>query len=139
MDKGSTWRWVIACAFAVVSGCATPPREPWVSLAVHATGDGQSRATPVRFGAVRGGPLVFVLAELAWLDAHGYTRVEGGEATGVFVPGPRPRFLHAWPVRDAGGRAQTIYFDKTPMVASPVAGHLPAGGPAQGRTGAGGG
>ncbi|MCX7514648.1 hypothetical protein [Frateuria sp. STR12] len=136
MDWISAERVVVALAWMLVGGCAIHPREPGVALAAHATGDGRQPETAVRFGPVRGGPLVFVMAELAWLDGHAYTRIEGVQTRTVLLPGLTTRFLHAWPVRDAGGHVLTIHFDMSQMVLPPTAeDHRPHVQPAHRRAG----
>lgn len=127
MLASTTARWVLAFGAALANGCATAPPEPWALAAAHATGDGRSPATAVSFGPLAGEPLVFVMAELTWLQSHGYTRIAGTDATSAWTAAP-PRILHVWAVRDINGRMQSIYFDKTQMSAKPsVDGRPPAG------------
>lgn len=120
-------RWVLGSWVALASACATTPPQPWIAVAAHAAGDGRSPGTAVRFGPVAGGPLVWVMAELTWLQSHGYSRVENTDARNLWAPAP-PRMLHVWTVRDANGHTRSIYFDKTQASATPsVDGRTPVG------------
>jgi len=121
--SGSIGRWVVTLGLGLLGGCAAAAGRPFVQVAGQATGDGLSPGTAVRFGPMPRDPLMFVRSEWAWLESHGYTRVEGEQIESTFaVVQRRLRFFHVWPVRDAAGRKRKILFDKTEMVGLPIEG-----------------
>lgn len=121
-SKANITCWAIALGVGwLLAGCTLAAHRPWVQIARQATGDGLSPDTAARFGSMPADPMLFIRSEWAWLELHGYTRIDEQQVKGLFVPTRRGFLsLHVWPVRDAAGRAHTIYFDKTPMVGPPI-------------------
>lgn len=105
----------------LLNGCGLMAHRPWIQLAKEATGDGRTPDTAVRFSPAPRDLIMYVRSEQAWLELHGYTRIDGHQAKSALAPTRRGFFfLHTWAVRGPTGQVRTIYFDQTPMVGSPM-------------------
>lgn len=122
-NSNNVVRWAVVLGLGwLLGGCGLAARRPWVQIAEQATGDGLSADTAVRFDPMPGDPLMFVRAEWSWLDAHGYARNYDKQVRNTFGGTKALHFVYVWPVRDADGREQEIFFERGRMTGAPMAG-----------------